>query len=55
MMLVVADERSVDAVMPSLSVPRRFMKKPVGVMKISIPSAKVYDPITDFCGARHKP
>ena len=33
---------------PSLSVPRRFMKKPVGVMKISISSAKVYDPITDF-------
>jgi len=46
-MLVVADEYCADAAMPSLSVSRRFMKKPVGVMEISIPSAKVYDPITD--------
>jgi hypothetical protein len=47
-MLVVADENCVDAAMPSLSVSRRFMKKPVGIMGISISSAEVYDPITDF-------
>lgn len=47
-MLVVADEHCADTAMPSLSVSRRFMKKPVDVMGISILSAKVYDPITDF-------
>jgi hypothetical protein len=55
MMLVLADEHGVDAALPSLSVPRRFMKKPVGVMGISISSAKVYDRITGLCSVRHKP
>lgn len=47
-MLVVADEHCVDVAMPSLSVPGQFVKKLVGVMGISISSAKVYDRITDF-------
>ena len=46
-MLVVADEHCADTAILPFSVSRRFMK-PVGVMGISISSAKVYDPITDF-------
>jgi hypothetical protein len=53
-MLVVADEHCVDAALPSLSVPRQFVKKLVGAMGISISSAKAYDWITDFAVSGHK-
>lgn len=47
-MLVVADGHCVDAAMPSLSVLHQFVKRLVGVMGISISSAKIYDRITGF-------